>query len=167
MWLQRNHKAVFWTMPSCSARVDSLVGWWRRALRPWFLRAQPGPYWQWLQENPKPWLFHQSSIFRDTSLSALVYSVLAILIRKRVKRGTVGCFLILHCLINRGMLQPIKVTHLQVKIYNTGHKNNGTRETKSLKVDSMKMIRTVILFPTFFSNQTAPVLSFLSFRVDW
>lgn len=145
MWLQRNCKAVFWTMPSCSARGDSLVGWWRRALRPWFLRAQPGPYWQWLQGNPKPWLIHQSSIFRDTSLSALVYSVLAILIRKRVKRGTVGCFLILHCLIIRRMLQPIKVTHLQVKIYNTGHKNNGTRETKSFKVDSMKMIGTVIL----------------------
>lgn len=56
-----------------------------------------------------------------------------------------GCFLILHCLIIREMLQPIKVTHLQVKIYNTGHKNNGTRETESLELDSMKMIGAVIL----------------------
>lgn len=43
------------------------------------------------------------------------------------------------------MLQPIKVTHLQVKIYNTGHKNNGTCETESLELDSMKMIRAVVL----------------------
>lgn len=153
-------------MPSCSARGDSLVGWWRRALGPWFLRAQPGPYWQWFQENPKPWLVHQSS----TLLSALycIYTVLATLIRKRVKEGTVGCFLILHCLIIREMLQPIKVTHLQVKIYNTGHKNNGTCETESLELDSMKMIGAVILsVSAFLSNQTAPVLSFLPFRVDW
>lgn len=145
MWLQRHCKAVFWTMPSCSARGDWLVGWWGEPCTPWFLRAQPGPYWQWLQENPKPWLAHQSSIFRDTSLSALVYTVLAILTRKRVKGGTVGCFLILHCLIIREMLQPIKITHLQVKIYNTGHKNNGTHETKSLELDSMKMIGTATL----------------------
>lgn len=97
----------------------------------------------WFQENPKPWLVHQSS----TLLSALycIYTVLATLIRKRVKGGTVGCFLILHCLIIREMLQPIEVTHLQVKIYNRGHKNNGTCETESLELDSMKMIGAVIL----------------------
>lgn len=59
-----------------------------------------------------------------------------------------GCFVILHCLVLRGMLQPIRVIHLQVKIYNTGHKNNGTRETKRLELDSMKTIGMAI--PVFF-----------------
>lgn len=79
-----------------------------------------------------------------------------------------GCFLILHCLIIREMLQPIKVTHLQVKIYNTGHKNNGTHETKSLELDSMKMIGTVTeCFPRSLVIKLHQSLLFLPFWVDW